>query len=131
MKQIILFGTGEIAHDFLHFLGREKIAYFVDNNMEKVGSNIEGIEIISFKKLIEIHQNYELIIAVGAEYTPEIAKQLSKNSIVFSSRYDFPYYMIAGEKHYVSVEKIIENRIKNKLISIILFLLHSFSISEN
>ena len=40
--------------------------YFVDNNKEIVGEKIEGVSVISFDKLKDIYENYEIVVTVDA-----------------------------------------------------------------
>ncbi len=109
MKSVILFGTGEIGKQLLEFIGVDQIAFLVDNNKDKVGKHLEGIEIISFERLVKIHKHYHVIIATGVDYMMEIANQLSEESIPFSTYHDFPFYWIEGKKHFLTADEIIAN----------------------
>lgn len=68
MKRYIVFGTGHDGMELLGHIGKGRVAFFCDNNPEKVGKYIEEIEIISFDKLLEIHKSYCIILAVGFKH---------------------------------------------------------------
>jgi len=65
--------------------GAENIAYFVDNNIEKVGTFINGVEVISWDKLLEIRAYYEKVIII--KYSESIEQQLRAVGI----KYQHPF----------------------------------------
>lgn len=79
-KKIILFGAGNYGEKALDFL-KDKVAYFVDSDTTKIGTYKEGIEIISTKKLLDIYNNYEVVVSVGSEKLWEIIRFLYNNGI--------------------------------------------------
>lgn len=78
-KRYIIFGTGNNGKEVYSHLKREEVAFFCDNNIEKVGQKIDGIEIISFEKLLEIYHQYVLILAIGNKF--DLRRQFEKNGI--------------------------------------------------
>lgn len=101
----------------------------MDNNTERTGNKIDGIEIISFSSLLEIYRDYEIVIST--QYRKEIKEQLESYGIYEyscfvqdSSCYYFPtdeliinpYQMEEGwESGYVDASDI---AIKNKITAI-------------
>lgn len=78
-KKIILFGASEFGKKALIYFNKEKVAFFCDNDINKIGEKINNIEIIGFNKLLEIYKNYKIIIS--SMYEKEISEQLEKNNI--------------------------------------------------
>lgn len=84
MKKKILFGAGTYGLLGLQEFGKDDVAYFVDNNIEKVGKQIEGIRILNIDELIALYdQNmYEIVISVKSGR--KIAEQLDKKNIKYT-----------------------------------------------
>lgn len=78
-KQYIIFGTGKNGMELYNHLEKKEVAFFCDNNPQKAGGKLEGIEIISFERLLEIHDDYRIILSVGDKFY--VRKQLEKNGI--------------------------------------------------
>lgn len=61
--KLILFGAGRNGIQALKKYGKEKIAYFCDNAREKQGTQIEGIEVISFENMVKFYyEGYTIMI---------------------------------------------------------------------
>lgn len=88
MKKLILFGAGQIGKAALEFWGEDSIECFVDNNPTKVGTLLEGKKIISFQDLLQIYQNYQIMIT--ANCYGEIAEQLKQAGILEYKKYMIP-----------------------------------------
>lgn len=80
-KEIVLFGAGEYGRNALHVIGKDRIAFFVDNNKNLSGNNIEGKEIRYFADVLNIEQ-YQIIISVSVRYYAQIEELLKKKGIV-------------------------------------------------
>lgn len=80
-KKYILFGAGDFGKKAVEFLGRERIEFYADNNIEKVGTNVDGIEVISFEKMMKIHDKYNIVITVDSRKSGILANQLIENNI--------------------------------------------------
>ncbi len=82
MKKYIIFGAGLYGEEALLYYGLKNVAYFCDN--KKCGKIIRGIEVISFERLIDIHKDYDIILAVSrALYKDEMQRQLEENDITY------------------------------------------------
>ena len=81
MKSLILFGAGTIGKEAIEFFGKDKVAYFSDNNPSNWNKNIFGVEIISFQKLCKIQQKYTIIICANVEKSHQIVNQFLQNGI--------------------------------------------------
>lgn len=79
-RPIILFGAGEIGKNAVDILG-DKVAFFVDNNSERIGELYCGKRIISFEEFIKNSKKYHCIISAREEYAVAIEKQLQKEGI--------------------------------------------------
>ena len=60
--RLILFGAGRNGRMALEKYGRDRVAFFCDNNTEKVGGTLEGIPIISFDNMREMHEEGYVIM---------------------------------------------------------------------
>ena len=92
-KKIIIFGAGKVGKSLLNCVEREKIAYFVDNDSQKVGQKIDGIEIIGYADLLKIHSEYNVVV------TPvnrrEIVKKLLADGIEYM---EVKWYLLLKEQ---------------------------------
>jgi len=79
--KIIIFGAGNKGREALKFYGRERVAYFADNDTTKVGSVIDGHPVISFDTVLQLMTEYKIVISVAKH--EEIANQLLKHDIHF------------------------------------------------
>ena len=74
-RPVILFGAGEIGLKAAELLG-DKVAYFVDNNTEKMGKICCNKEIISYVHYLDIADQYHTFITTKEEYALDIVMQL-------------------------------------------------------
>lgn len=79
--QFIIFGAGSIGRELLHHLGYGKVSYFCDNDPKKVGMLIDGVEVISYIKLLRIYKDYTIIISTCSYYIAQIRIQLENDKI--------------------------------------------------
>ena len=80
-KKTIIFGAGNYGLRTLDFLGEENIHCFIDNNQERVGEKIRGIEIKPFSYLRSNYEEYNIVVAVGIAYISQLIEQLIENGI--------------------------------------------------
>lgn len=99
MKKI-LFGAGKYGKYALLKYGKENVAYFVDNNVTRIGNRIDGIEIISFVKLLDIYRDYEIVIST--QYVKEVENQLNRQGI-----YHYTYFKTDKWCYYPTNELIV------------------------
>lgn len=78
--KIIIFGMGHNGITSIDLLGIENIAFFVDNDDEKVGQRIRGILCISYTELKRISNKYMILLSVDCE---DIRRQLRNDNIRF------------------------------------------------
>lgn len=94
-KKIVIFGAGNYGKNALKVLGKENVAFFLDNNPKLRGENIEGIEIKNFDEEKMNLEAYDIIVSVSDKYYGEIEKTLLK-----AQYYD--YYSV---DHYLHKKK--------------------------
>lgn len=80
-RKIILFGAGAFGKKALEHFGEDRVIYFADNNVDLVGSQIDGKEVISFAELKKIYQNYQVVISVSTGKVLELAAQMETNNM--------------------------------------------------
>jgi len=78
-KKLILFGAGINGRRALIHYGDERVHCFADNNI--VGQTLCGKLIISFNELLQIHNDYEVIISLSYDNAPEVMTQCRENGI--------------------------------------------------
>lgn len=61
-RKIIIFGAGTNGKRMFDYVGKEKVLCFVDNDSSKIGQQIGGVEIISYSDLLNIHEEYNLVV---------------------------------------------------------------------
>lgn len=66
-KYLILFGAGKNGISALEKYGKDKVAFFCDNALEKQGSEIEGITVISFEEMLNLYQHKYVIMVTPAD----------------------------------------------------------------
>jgi len=66
-RKIILFGAGKNGKEALKRYGKDNVAFFCDNDKNKIGKMIEGVEIISFEELKKVYyKSYVIIITLAS-----------------------------------------------------------------
>lgn len=80
-KKIILFGAGVYGLKALKKYGQERVHCFVDNNEKLIGTDIQGMPIISFAQLKDIYHKYQIVITVSGRFISELSKQLEDAGI--------------------------------------------------
>ncbi|MDG0794597.1 hypothetical protein OMP38_29965 [Cohnella ginsengisoli] len=80
MIKIICFGTGAYFSNLYKFFNFEEVELvsLIDNNADKIGKKINGVEVRGVKDLREIKFDY---IVIASQYKNEIYKQLIELSI--------------------------------------------------
>ena len=114
MQKLILFGAsnlGKKAYEDLHNI--YDILYFCDNDKNKHGKEINGIEIISFEKLLKIN-NSKITIIITSYYISEIEEQLIKASVYNYLTYE-EVTIIAQPNRYKKALEELRNKEKIKV----------------
>lgn len=80
--KVILFGAGTLGKEFLNKINKDIVAFFVDNNPDIIGNQIDDIEVISVSQLQDIEDlpSYDIIIT-SENYFEEINEQLNNLGI--------------------------------------------------
>ncbi|MDE7177467.1 MAG: LicD family protein [Lachnospiraceae bacterium] len=77
MRKIILFGAGHYGRDALSYFGVENVFCFCDNRVKGDDEKeISGKKIISFERLLEIWQEYIVVVCIKLEFCLEVCNQL-------------------------------------------------------
>lgn len=84
-NKVLIFGASSAGRQVKHDLERYgifNITAFVDNDVNKVGKTLEGLNIMAFDECIEYCRLHnDVIIQIGSSYENEIAKNLEKRNI--------------------------------------------------
>ena len=75
-KKYVIFGAGDYGKKALEMLGRANVAFFVDNDKNKDGSIIDGVEVKFFQRINKKLKEYLVIVAVSYQYIKDIKTQL-------------------------------------------------------
>lgn len=105
----VLFGAGLFAKKAIDIVGRENIVFIVDNDKNKNGTKLEGIDIYAYDLKKNELQEYKIIIAVSEKYQNQIENQLKNDG--------FDNYCLLGE---IQME-ITKNKIANRFDSIAVY----------
>ncbi|MDE6751030.1 MAG: hypothetical protein K2K21_18490, partial [Lachnospiraceae bacterium] len=81
VKDIIIFGSGQIGREALSFLGNDNVACFCDNNLLLAGTEKHGKPVISFEELRNKYSEAVIVIAVAGYGAYAIAEQCEENSL--------------------------------------------------
>ena len=104
----VLFGAsnGGIVR-YLTMKDRYKIEFFSDNDKNKHGKMIDGVEVISPAKLKEIYTSTTHQIVISSDYFYEVANSLMDNKIISSFREVLP------ARKYIKIEQTITDGLNN------------------
>lgn len=80
MEKCYLFGAGINCYGVIKFIGREHIIAIVDNSDSKIGFEMEGIRIISFREFLKSYHDESVIIS-AYHARNEIEKQLNESGV--------------------------------------------------
>lgn len=103
MEKCILFGAGYFGREALKEYGRERIEFFVDNDILKKGKMIDGIEVRLFSECIEEIRDLKIIICT--RFYADVIRQLERNGICNYSIYSG----LIERKSYYGAKELIEN----------------------
>ena len=67
-KRYVIFGAGDFGRQALAMLGKEQVAFFLDNDAAKEGTMIESLPVYSLASRKDELCRYEIIIAVAHKY---------------------------------------------------------------
>lgn len=99
MKKIILFGAGFYGEAAYYKLKKNcDILFYVDNDKNKSGSKLHGIEIIDLRRLKEIYEKDSMDVVISSRYFSAIGEQLRGIGI---SEY---YIMVEGLLYHKNPE---------------------------
>ena len=73
-SSFILFGAGKLGCQALSQLGKERVAFFMDNNYQ--GKKIEGVPVYSFSEGISKRGTNRIVLSVSAKYENELMEQI-------------------------------------------------------
>lgn len=94
MKRIILFGAGKKGIEALEYYGKKRVAFFCDNSKEKTGRYIDGVEVISFDRMLELYSK-DLEIVITPNERGYLRAQLELNGVKdYSEYYDKEFWNI-------------------------------------
>lgn len=80
-EKVWLFGAGAIGVKALHFIGEDRVIGFVDNYANKVGTQVEEKNIISFSDYIALEKRGQIIISADVRNAYFIVSQLRENGV--------------------------------------------------
>lgn len=86
---MIIFGSGQIGHDALAFLGAESVDAFCDNDRSLAGTEKYGKPVISFEDLKTKYQDMVIMIAVAGHAAYDVAIQCEENGVSDYLLYSF------------------------------------------
>ena len=92
MKKVI-FGAGDYGRIALNKIGSEKVAFYIDNNLQKQGTEYFNKKVISLEEFIPLASSYHVVVA--STYAVDMIKQLEEHGIsnysIFSDYFEGYY----------------------------------------
>lgn len=80
-KTVWLFGAGGLGRAALQILSNLEICGFIDNDERKIGSKIQGKQVISLNEFLTKEDNSTVVICTELRYAYHIMKQLKKSGV--------------------------------------------------
>ncbi len=111
-KKLVLFGAGENGVRWLEKIGKNNVWKFVDSDINKIGTNLFGKEVISLSKLTEYKDFISIFISVSEKNLEEIKGVLKSNGMdmcIVNSPYTQDIVR-TGEKIRLSIDSIFEGK---------------------
>ena len=90
MELFVLFGAGKIGKQVLNYFrahGKD-VCYFIDNNSDKWGTNIDGVPVIGIDEFVSKGYEYYVYVACGAKNQTTILNQLHDAGVNNCSIFD-------------------------------------------
>ena len=87
-KSIVLFGAGLIGGTVLEILGADKVSFFIDNSLSKIGKEYRGKNVISFDEYSKVSGQYNCLITASYKISLEIRRQLEAAGVEYRMLYD-------------------------------------------
>lgn len=81
VKDMIIFGSGQMGREALNFWGNDNVACFCDNNSLLAGTEKHGKPVISFDELRDKYSEAVVVIAVAGYGAYAIAEQCEENGV--------------------------------------------------
>lgn len=78
MESLALFGAGKIGKQVLNYFKAQgkDVCFFIDNNSDKWGTNIDGVPVIGIEEFVSREEEYHVYVACGANNHIAIMNQL-------------------------------------------------------
>lgn len=120
----ILFGAGEWGKKSIGILGKENIAFIIDNNPDKAGTQFENLPVYYYQNIKQQLYEKNIIISVSPKYQTEIKQQLVSDGItkvqtITDIEFEYTKQKISQRTNYIQIYEnainwIQQNTIKNK-----------------
>lgn len=79
--KIVIWGLGFRGKTLADCLGKQYVAAIIESDLNKVGDDYQGIDVISFETYMENYQMFPIIISPGYQFREEISNQLIGKNI--------------------------------------------------
>lgn len=76
MKKLILFGAGDFGKKWLSKLGFDRVYAFADFDPEKVGTKVDGKEVLSIESVCKLDKEKAIFVSTSQKYGNEIIDSL-------------------------------------------------------
>lgn len=67
--KVVIWGCGSVGRYTMHFIGKERIDYFCDNNPNVCGSTIGSISVINYESLLKMYRESQVLLIIGVNTT--------------------------------------------------------------
>jgi NADH/NAD ratio-sensing transcriptional regulator Rex len=113
VNKYVLFGAGIMGTAAVNFLGKDNIVAVIDNNSDKVGTNFEGVKVISFDTYLHKYKDLQVIITIYSSHYFEVLEQLKQNDV--NNYFTLPPVLYGFD----TPEEMVEEMIKRHFMDVI------------
>jgi hypothetical protein len=117
LRKLVIWGNGLRGKWTYDIIGRERIAYYIDENRNKQNTFYNGIEVISKYKYLSEYSNYPILVTPSG-HVKNIIKELYQDDIYWCYDFDEEFYSIKTILKQLSIDKLLCNYKKNQQFAI-------------
>ncbi len=81
MKKYVVYGAGDYGKRIIEYIGREGIAFYIDENKEKQKSGYLGFDVYSLTDALHLLKNMPIIIALSEEKIAQARTSIEKKGL--------------------------------------------------
>lgn len=80
-SRYVIFGAGLTGKALLHYLGKDNVDAFIDNDINKIGMKIEEVPIISLDVYMQNYKDDRIVVSIYSKHYFDCVQQLQRKGI--------------------------------------------------